>query len=596
MALVLLAPIAAQEPAPVSRYDKIEAMVPMRDGTRLMTVVYVPKFGDPAVRRPILLERTPYSAGPYGPTAQKRHRNRFLQDAGYVFVYQDVRGKYLSEGEFVNVRPILPKGKKGTDEATDTYDTVEWLVKNVPNNNGKVGMWGISYPGFYAGAGAVDSHPALAASSPQAPVSDWWIGDDFHHGGAFFLEDAFNFLSGFGAVRPTPSAAVSGIRISKPNGPVEFFLNGGSAKDLDDKYFQGRIPFWRDMIAHPDYDAFWQARSLPKTTRNVGAAMLEVGGWFDAEDCWGALNLYAANERKAKNNFLVMGPWFHGMWAGRGSGSSFHDLDFGQDTQRSYQELVEFPFFERYLNGKDVAAPAEATVFETGVNQWRRYSKWPPNPKGLAMWLTGGRLSDRPIPASPVSYANDPADPTPYTIPVPARRNREYMISDQKAFEGRPDVATFRGPVLNETLRIGGPIDVDLTVTTTGTDADFIVKVIDEYPADTADKSPKGTPMGGYQLLLRGDVLRGRYRDSFSRPKAFVPGRPTRVRFRLNDVLHSFRPGHRVVVQVQSSWFPLVDRNPNAFVNVYTARPADYRKATIAILDRSKIILPTIDR
>jgi putative CocE/NonD family hydrolase len=576
-------------------YEKIEYMIPMRDGKKLYTAVYVPK--DFVGSHPILLERTPYSAGPYGPTAYRGgfRGSRKLVEAGYIFAYQDVRGKYLSEGDFVNVRPQLKPGQTGTDESTDTYDTVDFLVKRVPANNGAVGMWGISYPGFYTGVGAINTHPNLKAVSPQAPVSNWFVGDDFHHNGALFLQDGFDFLSGFGQARPVPTATPAGPPpINRgEGGAYGFFLRTGALPNFDFNYFKGSVAFWQDMMRHPNYDEFWQDRALPDKMKNVKCAVLTVGGLFDAEDMWGALNLYRATERQNRGiyNALVMGPWYHGMWSGP-NGQTFGELDWGSPTSGYFQEKIEFPFFERFLRGQNVTAPPEATIFDTGAHAFRTFGAWPVEglkSTNLYLAASGGISGEKPTADGFDGYVADPANPTPYTDPVPARRNREHMLSDQRFATARPDVVTYRTAAMAEATTYAGPITADLWVTTTGTDGDFIVKVIDEYPADSVEVSATGKNLAGYQMLVRWEVMRGRFRDDLSRPKAFEPGKPTRVRYRLNDILHTFRPGHRLVVQIQSSMFPLIDRNPNRLLpSIYQASNADFQKATVRILRSPK--------
>lgn len=569
------------------QYEKFEYNIPMRDGVNLYTAVYVPK-GMPG-KHPILMERTPYGAGPYGPTAMRGARGSVkLKEAGFIFAYQDVRGKGASEGDFSNVRPQLKAGQKGVDESTDTWDTVEYLVKNVPGNNGSVGLWGISYPGFYAGAGGINSHPALKAISPQAPVSDWFIGDDMHHGGCFFLEDSFNFFRGFGNPR-------KGVQIpGDPLPPLEgrgdsyaFFLGMGGLSNSFDKFAMSRIPFWVEMSQHPNFDSYWQDRSLPRQMKGVKCAVLIVGGLFDAEDLWGALNLYAATERQNKSSmvYLVMGPWYHGMWAGPG-GKSFGDLDWGSMTSQFFQDEVEAPFFLKFLNGDQVAPPAEATMFDTGSHSWTRFPVWPPKgTKSQALYFGPNKtLTDtKPKSDGADTYIADPMKPTPYTDPVPARRNREYMLSNQAFASARRDVLTYQTEPLNEDLTLAGPVIADLVVSTTGTDADFIVKVVDAYPADAPDKSSSGKSLADYQMLVRWESLRGRFRDSFSNPKPFSPLAPTPVKVKLNDVFHTFRKGHRIVVQVQSYMFPLIDRNANQFVDLYHAKDSDFQSATISV-------------
>ena len=578
------------------RYTKSEYMIPMRDGVKLYAQVYVPKMPG---RHPILMERTPYNAGPHGDTLRSGFRgSKKLVDAGYIFAYTDVRGKNGSEGDYENVRPLMdrPSGTQ-IDEATDAYDTVDYLVKNVPTNNGRVGLWGISYPGFYAAAGAVRNHPALAAVSPQAPVSDWFVGDDVHHNGALFLQESFDFSTSFDTPRGGESPKID----REGKSAYDFYLATGALKNFDAKHYQGKIPYWNELLGHDTYDAYWKARSLPRHFRNVHCAVLTVGGWFDKEDMWGALNLYKESERANRGiaNTLVMGPWTHGQWAGR-SGTSLADQAWGSDTTKFFQDEVEFPFFERYLNAKPVAAPPEALVFETGANVWHRYPKWPIASSAMPMMLGGdGALGTKAMTGERTLHA-DPANPTPYLDDwkESKRAPADWLIRDQRFLAGRSDVLTWTGPALEKDLRIGGGIVADVWLESTGTDGDLVVKVIDEFPATRAGTSPKGTSLDGYQMMLRSDVMRMKFRDSFEMPKPLVPSQATRVRFRLNDTLHTFKAGHRVVVQIQPYWFPIVDRNPNAFGPIATMDDAAYRTADVTILSggktASRVILPVI--
>jgi putative CocE/NonD family hydrolase len=570
-------------------YKKIEYMIPMRDGVKLFVAVYTPV--DKPGKHPILMERTPYSAGPYGPDDRRggfRGSDKFT-DAGYIFAFADVRGHYMSEGDYVNVRPELHRGQKGIDESTDTYDTVDYLVKNVPDNNGSVGLWGISYPGFYAGVGAIHTHPALKAVSPQAPVSNWFIGDDFHHNGAFFVQDAFDFLTFFGPVRTGPAPRLpQGPQFDRgEDGAYSFFLKTGALPNFDKNYYKGAIPFWNDMMAHPTYDRWWQDRSLPDHMDDVHCAVMVVGGLFDAEDMWGALNLYQATKKRNPSTpvFLTMGPWYHGMWASR-QGTTFGDLNFGQNTSTWFQDNVEFPFFDKYLRGENLPTPPAATIFETGANVWKTFPVWPPKGLGKVSYYpdSAGALSTSPSSGGSESYVYDPANPTPYLAnPKTPRRTREYMIDDQRWAEKRSDVLTYKTAPFATDQTVAGPVDVNLWVSTTGTDSDFVVKVIDVWPDDSTEESSRHVSMAGYEQELRADIFRGKFRDSYSRPKPFEPGKPTLVHFHLNDVLHDFKPGHRLMLQIQSSWFPLVDRNPNKFEDINQAQDADFQPATITL-------------
>lgn len=570
-------------------YQKYEYMIPMRDGVKLYTAVYVPK--DKPGTHPILMQRTPYSAGPYGPNNYKGGfgGSPKMIENGFIFAYQDVRGKYMSEGTFENMRPQLREylSPHDIDESTDTYDTVEFLINNVPNNNRRVGLWGISYPGGYAALGAINSHPALKAASPQAPTSDWFIGDDFHHNGAFFLQDAFNFYGGgFGAQRPVPSpSGGSGVGFDYKGDAYKFFLEEGPISALTEKYMGDREKFWAQMMEHNTYDPFWQNRSVPKSMVGVTCAVLTVGGWFDAEDCWGPPNVYRYTERQNPNadNFLVMGPWFHGMWAGRGNGQFFGGQDFGSDTSNYFQENVEWPFFARYLLPMNSNKPAEATVFETGANEWRTFNAWPPT--GLKKESLHFSVNNKLTMSNPVAqnyrYTSDPNNPVPYQGGTLVRRTREYMLDDQRFAATRPDVVTLQTDPLTEDITMAGPLWADLAVTISGEDCDFIVKVIDVFP--NGAKGPENADYSNYQMLVRGEVMRGKFRNSFSNPQPFTPGQRDRVRYEMPDVFHTFKKGHRIMVQVQSSWFPLVSLNSHKFQNLYKAPKSDFQPCDVTI-------------
>jgi hypothetical protein len=575
------------------RYTKREQLVAMRDGVRLFTTVYAPK--DASVPAPILLHRTPYSVSPYGADAwPSAERFREIQKlgpaacvrAGYVLALQDVRGRMMSEGTFVDVRPLVPHDDpKHVDESTDAYDTVEWLVKNVPANNGRVGVWGISYPGFYAAQAAVDAHPAVKAVSPQAPVTDWFVGDDFHHNGALMLADAVDFFSGFGRPRPAPTpTATWGFDYGGAD-LYSFFLRLGPLSNVNERHFNGAIPIWNDMLAHPTRDDFWKARDPLPAYRAVKPAVMVVGGLFDAEDLWGTLATYQAFEKQSPGAdvSLVMGPWRHGGWA-RTEGDALGDARFGAKTSRFYRQEVEWPFFERHLRGEGArgeGAP-EARIFETGTNAWRSHAAWPPREAKEATLFfhpRGGLGAHAPEGAPPPDeYPSDPARPVPFAPGTIHDRGAEYMAADQRFAATRPDVLVYASAPLAEDVALAGPVEAKLTVSTTGTDADFVVKLVDVFPDKPAD--PGAAHLAGAQQLVRAEVMRGRFREGLDRPKAFVPGEKARVAFTLPDVAHAFRAGHRIMVQVQSSWFPLVDRNPQTMVDPATAKESDFVRAT----------------
>jgi putative CocE/NonD family hydrolase len=607
------ADIAPLVPAPIedneayaaalrSHYTKHEYRIPMRDGVQLHTVAYVPKADG---TWPILMLRTPYGVGPYGvdalPVAEPDDAeggvlrriapSRQAVRAGYIFVNQDVRGRLMSDGRFVDVRPhgAPNRGPKDVDESTDTYDTIDFLVKHLPRNNGRVGMWGVSYPGFYAAVGAVDAHPALKAVSPQAPVTDWFAGDDFHHNGAFFLADAFLFYSRFGLPRPSPVMEMPPRKPLEAGDLYEFFLHLGPIANAEARFLHGDVAFWKDLMTHGTLDEFWRARDPRPSFKKIKPAVMTVGGWFDAEDLFGALETYRAFERQnaGLENVLVMGPWSHGGWR-RGPGDAHRDLAFGQATSEWFHTEVELPFFERHLRGRALPRPAEATIFETGTNEWRRYDSWPPRGVRVATLYLGaeGALSGRaPASAGTVAYVSDPAHPVPYVDEWSQRRDPDYLSADQRFASRRPDVASWVSEPLADDVALAGPIEAELWVSTTGTDADFVVKLVDVYPARAPrSESERHRPMAGYEQLVRAEVMRGKFRDGLATPKPFVPDQPTRVRFTLPDVSHCFRTGHRIAVQVQSSWFPLVDRNPQRFVDIYKASEADFHAETERVL------------
>jgi putative CocE/NonD family hydrolase len=583
-----------------SHYTKYEHLIPMRDGVKLFTSVYVPK--DDSQTYPILLMRTPYSVAPYGVDKYPDtfRLNPAFMKAGYIFVNQDVRGRWMSEGEYVNIRPhtVSRRGDKDIDESTDTYDTIDWLVKNVKGNNGKVGQWGISYPGFYTVCGMIDAHPALKAASPQAPVTEWFIGDDWHHNGAFMLPHAFNFMFGFGKARPEPTRKFGRTPFDHetPDG-YKFFLEMGPLKNADKKYYKGEIAFWNEVMQHGSYDDFWKARNVRQHIKNIKPAVLTVGGWFDAENLFGALETFKhaeANNPPKAGNHLVMGPWVHGGW-NRQDGDKLGDVQFNAKTAEFYRDKIEFPFFEYHLKSTLTPQHPKAWVFETGTNTWRKYDAWPPKEATATSYHLGadGKLRSASDAGQRVSagangaaafdeYVSDPAKPVPFINKTTIGMAQEYMTADQRFAAARPDVLVYQTGVLTNDLTIAGPIEVELYVSTTGTDADWVVKVIDVYPDDYPDPDPNPTQvkMGGYQQLVRGDVFRGKFRNSFEKPEPFEPGKPTLVKFKLPDTLHAFRPGHRLMIQVQSTWFPLIDRNPQTFCDIYTADEKDFQKQT----------------
>ena len=596
-------------------YYKVERTIPMRDGVKLFTSVYIPK--DSSEAHPILMTRTPYSCAPYGQDDFRKYWNSYqkayLQE-GYIMVTQDVRGRWMSEGEFVNVRPYMDN-KTGTaiDEASDTYDAIDWLIKNIPHNNGKVGVFGISYPGFYSTMAAASNHPALVAVSPQAPVTNWFIGDDFHHNGAFFQMDAFAFYSSFGKPRPQPTTVGPTPFDYYTHDNYKFYLETGSLSNLT-KLLGDSIAFWKDLMSHPNYDEWWQARDARRATKNLKPAMLWVGGNFDAEDNWGAWNAYKAAEKNNAGkefNKIVMGPWYHGQWASK-DGTHMGNVRFGSNTSLWYQQNMEIPFFNYYLKGKgDVSQMAEANVFFTGDNQWKKFQQWPPAAaQDQALYLqTGNQLGwNKPVATAGFSeYTSDPAKPVPYAADVHFNRTREYMTDDQRFAARRPDVLVFQTDTLTDDVTVAGTVVADLLTSISTTDADFVVKVIDVFPDNLsyndvdiyAESDPtKAYPMGGYQMLVHGEIFRGRFRNSFEKPQPFTPNKIERVKYNIGDMAHTFKKGHRIMVQIQSTWFPLADRNPQKFVDIYHASDKDFQKAAIRIYHEaahpSRIVLPIL--
>jgi uncharacterized protein len=603
----LAAAFAQQQPsAPEdfirAHYTKYEFRIPMRDGKRLFTAVFVPKAGtfQDAGPYPFLMDRTPYSVGPYGEDQYPRHLgpSEEFEKAGYIFVYQDVRGRWMSEGTFLEMHPHIDdkKGPQDVDDASDTYDTIEFLLKHVENNNGKVGIWGISYPGFYTSASMIDSHPALVAASPQAPMTDLFLGDDGYHGGAFMLSANFGFYGPFfhpqdGPQTPKPTVPFD---FGTPDS-YQFYLKAGNVMNLDKLYLKGSNWLFDDQAKHTTYDAYWQSRDLSRHMKNVKCAVLVVGGWFDAEDLSGPYRTFYATSKLNPETptTLVEGPWVHGGWA-RGDGSHLGDVQFGAKTSEYFRQNVQFPFFEHYLKGKGDTLP-KAIVFETGTNVWRHFEQWPPKqamPKML-YFHAGGKLSfDPPTEVqSRDEYESDPNHPVPFvgytTNTVPQR----YMVDDQRFASERPDVLTYISEPLEEDVTIAGPISPKLKVASSSTDSDFDVKLIDVYPNDYPDSSEEGNPnkrvldappveMGGYQQLLRGEPFRAKFRNSWEKPEPLVAEKMTDVNFTMPDLFHTFRRGHRIMVQVQSSWFPLTDRNPQIFTDIPNTPPGQFTKAT----------------
>jgi putative CocE/NonD family hydrolase len=614
---------AQQQPFDLrAHYTKLEVMIPMRDGVRLYTRIFVPR--DTTSAHPIVMVRTPYANFPYGPDAfpAPDHITARYARENFILVGQDVRGRWMSEGEFVDVRPVIEHktSNRDIDEPSDTYDTIDWLIKNVPHNNGRVGVRGTSYPGFYAEMAALSGHPALKVVSPQAPVTEWMGGDDFFHNGALLEPHFLDFSYGFGRPRPHPTSdratGAPTFDHGTPDG-YTYYLRLGALSNVNPRVYHDSVAFWDSIVAHPMWDAFWAARSGRPHLHDIKPAVLWVGGWFDTENLWGALHAYAAAvaQSPASDDRLVMGPWYHSQW-NTPRGDSLGLIAWGMPTTDYFADSIEVPFFDAFLLD-DQPAPRKfaAAVFETGRDAWHYLDAWPPaGAAPTSFYLAdSGRLSMTRPAGEGVGfdqYVSDPAKPVPYTDEITHWYDPAFMLGDQRFASRRPDVLVYRTEPLGADLTVAGPIDVDLVVSTTGTDQDFIVKVVDVYP-DTAgrgavpsfsySRARRGSALGGYEMLIRGDVVRGKYRrdpEHPSHPEPFRPGVPTEVRFRMNDVYHTFLAGHRLMVQVQSTWFPMIDRNPGVFEDIFTAQDADFRATTQRIYrsaaHASRVILPVL--
>jgi putative CocE/NonD family hydrolase len=594
-------------------YNKYEYRIPMRDGVTLFTAIYIPK--DTTEKYPILLMRTPYRVIPYGTDTFPEYLlpSKYFTEEKYIFVYQDVRGRFMSEGTFINMTPHIrnKRNEKDVDNSTDTYDTVEWLLKNIRHHNGRAGLWGISYPGFYVSSGIIDTHPAIKCASPQAPIADWFTGEDVHHNGAFVLLPQFNFIELVGPVRSGLTKQLPEVKIYPVNDAYNFFLNGSSINELDDKYFNGKTPFWDSIMIHGTYDEFWKRRNILPNLNNIKCAVMTVCGWFDAENLYGSINTYHSIEANNPEiyNIFVSGPWIHGGW-GRTPGNKLGDIDFGDFTSRYYQQEIELKFFNYFLKDKGELNLPEAMVFETGANTWKTYDRWPPvntHYKSLYFHEENGLKFSMPEATGFQydEYISDPDNPVPYSALFHDAKifyNKEFMIEDQRFAASRPDVLYYQTDILDEDITVVGPVQAELYISTTGTDADWVVKIIDVFP----DKvEPLGYPrlaektMDGYQMLVRGEILRGKFRNSLKKPEPHIPGKVERITFVLQDINHTFKKGHRIMVQVQSSWFPMFDRNPHKFCNIYSAGEKDFQKATHRIYRSrnypSNVILNILD-
>ena len=601
-----------------AHYTKREVMIPMRDGVRLYTRIFVPK--DTTQPHPFVMVRTPYANFPYGPDSfptRVDHITEAYARENFILVGQDVHGRWMSEGSFQDVRPVIEHkaSARDIDEPSDTYDTIDWLIKNIPDNNGRVGVRGTSYPGFYAEMAALSGHPALKVVSPQAPVTEWMGGDDFFHNGALLEPHAIDFFYGFGRPRPEPThdrASAPNLDHVTPDG-YAYFLRLGALSNVNPRVYHDSVAFWDSVVAHPMWDAFWAARSGRPHLHDIKPAVLWVGGWYDTENLWGALHAYAAASAQspATDNRLVMGPWYHGQW-NTTQGDSLGAIAWGMPTTKFYEDSIEVPFFNYYLlDNQPAPRKFAAAVFETGGNAWHFVEAWPPRnavPTSFYLAAGGGLASAAPSSRAAVfdQYVSDPAKPVPYTSEITHWYNPAFMLGDQRFAAKRPDVLVYQTQPLDADLTVAGPIDVDLAVSTTGTDQDFVVKVVDVFPdAHGTDTSMaaflRWRALAGYQMLVRGDVVRGKYRNDPAHPAhpvPFRPGEPTHVRFRMNDIYHTFRAGHRLMVQVQSTWFPMIDRNPGRFENIFTAKDADFQATTQRIYRSaglaSRVVLPVL--
>ena len=575
-------------------YIKREVYITMRDGIRLFTAIYTPRDNTHAY--PIMIVKTPYGIRPYGGDnfPERIGPSAYLEEEQYIFVHQDARGMFMSEGYMDQMTPYLPQKPDSsyTDNSSDIYDTVEWLLKNT-KNNGKVGLWGISYRGFYASSGIIDAHPAIECSSPQAPIADWYIGDDMHHNGAFSLLPAFSFLDPVGRIQTTTYKDWLPVFQFPVRDAYNFFLNIGKLTEVNDRYFQNQVPFWDSIMVHADYDDYWQKRDIRPHLKNIRPAVLVTGGLFDQENWFGSLETYKAIKSNSDNDTrFTFGPWIHGGWA-RTTGENLGPVHFGQPTSDYYQKNIETPFFNYYLKNKGILNHQPVKGFITGINTWQEYGSWPPaNAKKVIYYmdnnfsLSAGKPSVTGEAAD--QYMSDPANPVPYTQvfhPVRLAYNKEYMTEDQRFASARPDVLSYQTEILIDTHILAGPVIANLFVSADVTDFDIVIKIIDVYPdADhTTYFSQTETEMAGYQQLVRGEILRMKYRHDPSRPEPFTPGKVEKVTLKLNDICHAFLPGHRIMIQIQSSWFPLYDRNPQQFMNIYQAGKDDYRKAMISI-------------
>jgi putative CocE/NonD family hydrolase len=569
-----------QQPNPADRFEVSDVMIPMRDGKRLHTKIFTPH--NQAGPLPIIFKRTPY--GIQGSAGNFNAYYKALADEGYIFVHQDIRGKFESEGEFVMQRPARQPGDtKSLDEGTDTYDTIDWLIKNVRNNNGRVGMLGVSYDGWTTIMAAIEPHPALKAISPQASPADMWLGDDFHHNGAFRLSYGFEYAAMMESGKDVQQFAFDRYDT------FDWYLNLGSLRNANEKYLHGKIPTWNDYVAHPDYDDFWKRQTMIPHLTSVKVPTLSVAGWWDQEDFYGPVRIYDELEKHDTQgiNYLVVGPWRHGGWSGS-TGDALGAIPFGSNTAEYFREKVQAPFFAYYLKDKGVKDFPQALTFEAGANQWRRWDQWPPtkSTQTQGLYFGGNETLSMTAPAGEGfdEYVSDPAHPVPYRQrPIQATyfpggsKWSTWLVEDQRFVDDRADVLSWETAPLTNDVTIAGDIVAHLFASTTGSDADWIVKLIDVYP----ESNPGNWALAGYQLMVSNEVFRGRYREGFEKPKAIEPNKVLEYTWSLHTQNYTFKPGHRIMVQVQSTWFPIIDRNPQTFVpNIFEAKESDFKAAT----------------
>ncbi len=578
-----------------SKYSRQEVMIPMRDGVKLYTVIYTPDSISESV--PILIERTPYGSE-NSPDPTQIAYVKDMADEGYIFVTQDIRGRYKSEGQFVMNRPIISDNNpKAIDESTDTYDAIDWLIKNIKNNNGKVGELGISYLGWTTLVGAARPHPALKAASEQACMSDLFLGDDFHHNGAFRLSYAFDYSFMEEASKVDTLFPFNNYDL------YSWFLNLGPLSNANQKYFHNKLPSWNLFMQHPNYDSFWQYKSPLRYVDYPRIPMLHVGGVWDQEDMMGPQIMYSKMESRDTNNrnFICLGPWNHGQWAD-GTVTHLGNYEMGSNTAEYFQKNIQKKWFDYWLKGKGDGNFAEATVFQTGSNEWKTYTSWPPKEAAIEKLFVaenGKAFLDKQNNNATEfdAYISDPKNPVPYrTRPIEQTygansRWYEWMVEDQRFVNGRPDVLSFETDTLTDDITVTGSIIAHLFASTSGSDADWIVKLIDVYP----DMYSKKLKMSGYQLMVAGEVFRGRYRTSFEYPQAIAPDKVEEYKIDLHQINHVFKKGHRMMVQIQSSWFPVIDMNPQKFVpSIYDAKASDYQKATQKIYHYTYIEIPVM--